>query len=118
MLPPTPVPPPQSPARAASSNAFSPPRKFRVGVLGATGAVGQRFLQCLEGHPWFDVVGLGASERSIGKPYEAATAWQLSANLPEYVRGVKVVPCTPAAMPNVDFVFSALVRVMGGRGEG
>jgi len=81
-----------------------------VGVLGATGAVGQRFLQYLEGHPWFEVTSLGASERSAGKKYEDATSWQLTANLPDFVRGKTVSACSPAAMPNVDFVFSALVR--------
>jgi aspartate-semialdehyde dehydrogenase len=82
-----------------------------VGVLGATGAVGQRFLQYLDGHPWFEVVALGASERSAGKKYEAATSWQLSAELPDFVRGKTVVTCSPAAMKDVDLVFSALVRV-------
>jgi aspartate-semialdehyde dehydrogenase len=81
-----------------------------VGVLGATGAVGQRFLQYLEGHPWFEVTSLGASERSAGKKYEDATSWQLTANLPDFVRGKTVSACSPTAMPNVDFVFSALVR--------
>jgi aspartate-semialdehyde dehydrogenase len=81
-----------------------------VGVLGATGAVGQRFLQYLDGHPWFEVVALGASERSAGKKYEAAAAWQLSAELPDFVRGKTVVACSPAAMKDVDVVFSALVR--------
>ena len=88
----------------------SPTNKLRVGVLGATGAVGQRFLQLLENHPWFEVVALGASDRSLGKKYEVATTWQVSADIPSFVMGQKLTSCEPAAMPNVDVVFSALVR--------
>lgn len=95
---------------AFSATAAAPAKKYKVGVLGATGAVGQRFLQYLEGHPWFEVTSLGASERSAGKKYEDATSWQLTANLPDFVRGKTVSACSPTAMPNVDFVFSALVR--------
>lgn len=86
-----------------------PATKLRVGVLGATGAVGQRFVHILEGHPWFELTALGASERSIGKAYESATTWQVSPDIPAFVRGRKVAACSPSAMPDVDFVFSALV---------
>ena len=79
-----------------------------MGVLGATGAVGQRFVQGLEGHPWFEVVALGASERSAGKAYAKAVNWGLSANVPEFARGITVSGCTPDVMPGVDVVFSAL----------
>jgi hypothetical protein len=89
---------------------ISPSSKLRVGVLGATGAVGQRFLQLLENHPWFEVVALGASDRSFGKKYEAATTWQVSSDIPAFVLGQKLTSCDPVAMPNVDVVFSALVR--------
>ncbi len=78
-------------------------------MLGSTGAVGQRFLQYLEDHPWFEVVRLGASSRSEGKAYEKATTWQCSANLPSYVKGKVVVSCNPKDYKDVDFVFSALV---------
>jgi aspartate-semialdehyde dehydrogenase len=52
--------------------------RIPVGVLGATGAVGQRFIQLLEGHPWFEVVELAASDRSAGKPYRVACTWRLT----------------------------------------
>jgi hypothetical protein len=94
---------------------WSPARKYRVGVLGATGAVGQRFLQHLEGHPWFEVVAVGASERSVGKTYAAAANWLLSDAPPERFSTQKVVACEPSAMPGVDFVFSALVSACGRR---
>ena len=51
-------------------------KKYRVGILGATGTVGQRFVQLLEGHPQFDVTALAASDRSAGKPYAEACAWK------------------------------------------
>ncbi len=113
--------PPPPPSRAqvvkfrpTTASGYAPAKKFKVGVLGATGAVGQRFLQYLEGHPWFEVTKLGASERSAGKAYEVATQWQLSADLPASVRGKKVVLCDPAAFgKDVDLVFSALVRTSG-----
>ena len=92
-----------------SSKSFTPLKRYRVGVLGATGAVGQRFVQYLEGHPWFEVVALGASERSAGKPYAKAVNWGLSANVPQFARDIEVVGCMPSEMTNVDAVFSALV---------
>ncbi len=93
-----------------TASGYAPAKKYRVGVLGATGAVGQRFLQYLDGHPWFEVTRLGASSRSAGKNYEDATQWQLSANLPSYVRGKRVSTCDTASFEkDVDLVFSALV---------
>jgi aspartate-semialdehyde dehydrogenase len=104
--------------RATTASGYAPKKKFRVGVLGATGAVGQRFLQYLDGHPWFEVTALGASSRSAGKKYEDATQWQLSANLPAYVRGQNVSLCDAKELSGkVDLVFSALVRREGGRGS-
>jgi aspartate-semialdehyde dehydrogenase len=67
--------------------------RIPVGVLGATGAVGQRFLQLLEGHPWFEVVELAASDRSAGRPYREACAWRLPGAPPEAVAGVTVGTC-------------------------
>ena len=64
--------------------------KVRVGILGATGAVGQRFVQQLEGHPWFEVHALGASERSSGKTYRSATRWLLNTRMPENVANMQV----------------------------
>ena len=89
---------------------FKPSRPFKVGILGATGAVGQRFLEHLENHPWFEVVALGASERSAGKEYSAAANWMVGPNVPAYLKGKKVVGCTPQEFgKDVDLVFSALV---------
>ena len=65
--------------------------RIRVGILGATGNVGQRFIQLLENHPWFQVTELVASERSAGKRYADATEWRLSANMPENVRDLEVL---------------------------
>jgi len=93
----------------AAAAPYAPRKKFRVGVLGATGAVGQRFVQALDAHPWFELVSLGASERSVGKPYGTAAHWLVSPSPPPRVAAQTVVACEPKAMPTVDFVFSALV---------
>jgi aspartate-semialdehyde dehydrogenase len=81
-------------------------RTVRVGVLGATGAVGQRFVQLLEGHPWFQVTALAASERSVGRPYGEACHWRLSAECPTSVRDLIVQPVAPDL--DCEIVFSAL----------
>ena len=99
---------PSPAAPCSDSSSSSPSSSYRVGVLGATGAVGQRFIQLLEGHPNFHVVALGASARSAGKAYENAVTWQLSVDPPAYVRGMVLTLCTPEAMPGVDIVLSAL----------
>ncbi|MEW6142786.1 MAG: aspartate-semialdehyde dehydrogenase [Chloroflexota bacterium] len=82
--------------------------RIKVGILGATGMVGQRFVQLLDGHPWFVVTELAASERSINKPYAQAVEgrWKLPGDVPEYARNLVVKECTP----NLDchLVFSAL----------
>jgi aspartate-semialdehyde dehydrogenase len=57
--------------------------KLPVGVLGGTGAVGQRFIQLLESHPWFEVAEIAASDRSAGKPYAEACTWRLAGGMPE-----------------------------------
>jgi len=77
-----------------------------VAVLGATGAVGQRFIQLLEGHPWFRVTELGASDRSAGQSYRQATRWVLSGNPPEEVAGKEVLPLDASLQSRI--VFSAL----------
>jgi aspartate-semialdehyde dehydrogenase len=102
---------PQAPPAALSKTPLpAPAKKYRVGVLGSTGAVGQRFIQYLEGHPWFEVTRLGASSRSEGKPYEVAANWGVSRDVPRFVRGMTVAACDPAQFKDVDLVFSALVR--------
>ena len=80
-----------------------------VGVLGATGMVGQRFIQLLENHPDFEVTALAASSRSAGKRYEDATTWYLNEEMPDSVKDIVVCETNPEDMDNdVDIVFSSL----------
>jgi aspartate-semialdehyde dehydrogenase len=81
-------------------------KKIDVGVLGATGMVGQQFIRQLAEHPWFRPVWLGASERSEGKPYRDAASWRLSWPMPADLRDVRVDSCTPGRGPHL--MFSAL----------
>ena len=81
-------------------------KKYRVGVLGATGTVGQRFIQLLEDHPQFEITALAASDRSAGKPYAEACAWKLAGSVPEYAREITVQPIEPPL--DCDIVFSSL----------
>src|SRR5262249_17960375 len=69
--------------------------KTPVGILGATGTVGQRFIQLLESHPWFEVTWLAASDRSAGKTYAEAAKWNLSTPLPERFARMAVSPSAP-----------------------
>ena len=78
----------------------------RVGILGATGTVGQRFVQFLQGHPQFQITALAASDRSAGKPYSEACAWKLPGTIPENVRDIVVQPIEPPL--DCDIVFSSL----------
>jgi aspartate-semialdehyde dehydrogenase len=80
--------------------------KIPVGVLGATGIVGQRFIQMLERHPWFEVAWLAASDRSEGKEYGEAARWRLKTPIPARVAGMRVSAATPDGAPKV--VFAAL----------
>jgi len=81
---------------------------INVGVLGATGAVGQRFVQLLANHPWFKLTTLTASERSAGKRYEDAVNWRLDSPFPKETGDLIVSPTTVKAVENCDLVFSAL----------
>ena len=81
---------------------------INVGVLGATGAVGQRFVELLADHPWFNLSALGASDRSAGQPYGKVVNWRLETPFPEKIAKLKVVATSPKAMKGVDLVFSAL----------
>ncbi len=87
-------------------------KKLKVGVLGATGMVGQRFIALLENHPWFEVVSVAASPRSAGKTYEEAVGdrWKMDTPMPEAVRHmvVKNVNEVEKVAAEVDFVFSAV----------
>ncbi len=77
-----------------------------VGILGATGIVGQRLVQMLENHPWFEVAWLAASERSEGLAYAEAARWRLRTAIPPQVGGLRISPAAPEGAPKV--VFAAL----------
>jgi aspartate-semialdehyde dehydrogenase len=80
--------------------------KLPVGILGATGVVGQRFVQMLEHHPWFQVAWLAASDRSEGRLYSEAVRWRMKTSLPPRVAALRVSPAVPASAPKV--IFAAL----------
>jgi aspartate-semialdehyde dehydrogenase len=80
--------------------------KTPVGILGATGVVGQRFIQMLEHHPWFEVAWLAASDRSEGKTYAEAVRWRLKTAIPPNIATMKVSPAAPEDAPKV--IFAAL----------
>ncbi len=81
-------------------------QRIPVGILGATGVVGQRFVQMLEHHPWFEVAWLAASERSDGRPYGEAARWKLKTPIPANVAKMRVSPADPQGAPKV--IFAAL----------
>lgn len=81
-------------------------QKHRVGILGATGMVGQRFIQLLEDHPQFEVTAVAASDRSQGKPYGDACTWRLGGEMPAAIRSMKVQ--SPVPPLECDIVFSSL----------
>lgn len=89
---------------------------IRAGILGATGAVGQRFVEALIGHPWFEITSLAASERSAGKPYGEAAQWRLNSDIPGEVAGKEVVLVDPDEV-EADIVFSALPSGLAGEFE-
>jgi aspartate-semialdehyde dehydrogenase len=80
--------------------------KLPVGILGATGIVGQRFIQMLEHHPWFEVAWLAASDRSEGRPYAEAARWRLKTAIPANVAKMTVAPAKPEGAPKI--IFAAL----------
>jgi aspartate-semialdehyde dehydrogenase len=83
--------------------------KIKVGILGATGAVGQRFAQLLAGHPWFEIAALTASDRSAGKTYSEACSWLLRGGMPAAVTDMSLIPTEASAIPkDVRLLFSAL----------
>lgn len=90
---------------------------LNIGILGATGAVGQKFIRLLEHHPWFTIKALGASSRSAGKPYAEAANWVEDVPLPAHIASMTVSDCTPEAMPDIDFVFSGLDSSVAGEIE-
>ena len=90
-------------------------KKIGVGILGATGMVGQRFLSLLERHPWFEAAWLGASDRSAGKKYSEACHWVLHEPMPAGARGMVVNECKPGSSPQL--VFSSLDSKVAGEIE-
>jgi aspartate-semialdehyde dehydrogenase len=80
--------------------------KYPIGILGATGMVGQRFIQLLENHPWFEITWLAASDRSSGKLYGDAAKWRLDTPLPERIAKMTVAPANPEGAPKI--IFAAL----------
>jgi aspartate-semialdehyde dehydrogenase len=91
-------------------------QKIEVGILGATGTVGQRFIQLLENHPWFTATWLGASDRSAGKRYREAAAWQLEGAPPADAAERTVEECVPGRGPRL--VFSSMSGALAGEIEG
>ena len=87
-------------------------KEFRVGVVGATGMVGQRFVSLLEGHPWFHLTVVAASARSTGKTYEDAVGdrWAMTTPMPEFVKKMIVLDASDvqAVAAQVDFIFCAV----------
>ena len=77
--------------------------RLPIGILGATGMVGQRYIQLLEHHPSFEIVWLAASDRSSGKTYEEAAKWRLDTPLPERIAKMPVSPADPARAPRIIF---------------
>ncbi len=88
-------------------------KTYNVGIVGATGMVGQRFISLLEGHPWFKVTTLAASARSAGKTYAEAVGdrWAMQSDIPENIKTMQVLDATadaPTIAKNVDFIFCAV----------
>lgn len=90
-------------------------KKIEVGILGATGMVGQRFVSLLERHPWFELAWLAASDRSAGKTYDEACSWRLREPMPRRVYGMKVNECRPGKAPQL--VFASLDSKVAGEVE-
>jgi aspartate-semialdehyde dehydrogenase len=84
--------------------------KHPIGILGATGMVGQRFIQLLENHPWFEITWLAASDRSSGKTYGEAAKWRLDTPLPDRIARMTVSPADPERAPKI--IFAALDAVI------
>jgi aspartate-semialdehyde dehydrogenase len=80
--------------------------KYPIGILGATGMVGQRFIQLLENHPWFEIAWLAASDRSSGRKYGDAAKWRLDSPLPDRIARMTISTAEPAGAPRI--IFAAL----------
>lgn len=90
--------------------------RIKTVVCGATGMVGQIYVAMLADHPWFELVGVAASERSVGKPYEEAARWYIPGTIPDSARAMAVLPCTAEAVAatGATLAFSALPSDVAG----
>ena len=88
--------------------------KRKCGILGCTGAVGQVFIYLLGSNPFFELVAVGASERSKGKKYKDATSWKQTMPMPERAAELSVVACDPGQFKHCDVVFSGLDSSVAG----
>ena len=91
-------------------------KKFRVGILGATGMVGQRFIQLLENHPQFEITALAASDRSQGKKFQDACTWRLSGEMPAFAKEMTVAAPEPPL--DCELIFSSLPGDIARESEG
>ncbi len=92
-------------------------QKRKVAILGATGAVGQRYIQLLQGHPWFEIEVLAASERSAGKKYKEACNWVMESELPKEIGNMTIADANVEAVEkagDVDFIFTSLPGDLAG----
>jgi aspartate-semialdehyde dehydrogenase len=94
-----------------------PTKPYRVGILGATGIVGQNLIVRLQGHPWFRLQALAASERSAGHAYREITRWALPGLPPSSVSEMQVRACDPSALTDCDLVLASLGSDIAGRVE-
>ena len=90
-------------------------QKLEVGILGATGMVGQRFVSLLENHPWFELCWLAASDKSAGRKYADACSWRLRDPMPRKARDLKVYECKPGSAPQL--LFASLDSKVAGNAE-
>ena len=91
---------------------MKPERRLQVAILGATGAVGQRFVALLENHPWFEIASVAASERSAGRTYREACRWRLPYEAPDRVTSMVIADMSPHS--GIDLAFSALSASVAG----
>jgi aspartate-semialdehyde dehydrogenase len=92
--------------------------KRKVAILGATGAVGQRYIQLLQGHPWFEISVLAASERSAGKKYKDACTWLMETDMPKEIGELQVANIDVASAEKTgdfDLVFTSLPGDLDGK---
>jgi len=94
-------------------------QKINVGILGATGTVGQRFIALLENHPIFEIKAIGASSRSAGRVYSECTekTWKMTKDIPENIKNMTIVPCDPEHFKGCRLIFSGLDASVAGEIE-